>query len=48
VREFIVTKDICVGRAKALANTDYGTGGGTQYYITPSNRSALKKKIFLD
>lgn len=44
VREFIVNQDICVARARALANTDYGDGGGLQYYITPSDRSALKKK----
>ncbi|NHC05065.1 RHS repeat protein [Acinetobacter sp. 187] len=44
VREFIVNQDICVARARALANEDYGDGGGIQYYITPSNRNALKKK----
>jgi RHS repeat-associated protein len=32
VQPYVVKKDTCVAIGRALANTDYGDGGGTQYY----------------
>jgi hypothetical protein len=32
VQPYVVKKDTCVAIGKALANTGYGDGGGTQYY----------------
>jgi len=32
VQAFTLKEDLCVGKAYALANDQYGPGGGTQYY----------------
>jgi len=42
VREFKLTEDICVAKAYALANNQYGSGGGTQYYITTKDRLSME------
>jgi hypothetical protein len=43
LQAFTLKEDICVGKAYALANDQYGPGGGTQYYITAKDRMSLKK-----
>ena len=41
VRAFTLTKDLCVGKAHALANDQYGPGGGLQYFISKKDRRTL-------
>jgi hypothetical protein len=41
VRAFRVRENICVARGKALANPQFGRGGGTQYYFSPSDATKL-------
>ncbi len=38
-------KDLCVAKGKALAQDpkDFGSGGATQYYISPSDSNSLSK-----
>lgn len=43
VRAFTLKEDLCVAVAHALANDQYGPGGGTQYYIGSNDRKRLKK-----
>ncbi len=43
VQVFTLKEDLCVGKAYALANNDYGPGGGTQYYITARDRISMEK-----
>jgi RHS repeat-associated protein len=48
VQAFTLKEDLCVGKAYALANDDYGPGGGTQYYITKKDRKSMKKRSIID
>lgn len=41
VQAFTLTKDLCVGKAYALANDQYGPGGGLQYFISKKDRRTL-------
>lgn len=41
VRLFRVTEDICAARGIAKANPQFGRGGGTQYYVSPSDVAKL-------
>lgn len=41
-------EDLYVGKAYALANYNYGLGGGTQYYITKKDRQNMKKRSIID
>lgn len=43
LQAFTLKEDLCVGKAYALANDQYGTGGGTQYYITAKDRMSMEK-----
>ena len=43
VQAFTLKEDLCVGKAYALANDQYGPGGGTQYYITARDRMGMEK-----
>lgn len=43
VRAFKLKEDLCVAKALALANDQYGPGGGTQYYIASKDRGSMKK-----
>ena len=43
VQKFTLKEDLCVAKAKALANDQYGPGGGTQYYITTKDRMTMEK-----
>jgi RHS repeat-associated protein len=43
VRAFKLKEDLCVAKAYALANDQYGPGGGTQYYIVAKDRKNMKK-----
>jgi len=43
VRAFTLKEDLCVAKAYALANDQYGPDGGTQYYITAKDRKNMKK-----
>jgi len=40
---FVVLEDICVAKGRALNNSHFGVGGGTQYYISPSDTSKIKR-----
>lgn len=42
LRVFRVMENICAARGKALANPQFGKGGGTQYYLSPSDAAKLK------
>jgi hypothetical protein len=42
VRAFHVTAPICVARGIAKANRQFGSGGGTQYYVSPSDANKLR------
>jgi hypothetical protein len=48
VQAFTLKEDLCVGKAQALANDQYGLGGGTQYYITKKDRRSMKKRSIID
>lgn len=41
VRAYRVTEDICVARGTARANSQFGPGGGTQYFVSPTDRGRL-------
>ena len=41
VRAFIVQKDTCMAEGRALANPRLGKGGGTQYFVSPSDTKNL-------
>jgi len=43
VQAFTLKEDLCVGKAYALGNDQYGPGGGTQYYITAKDRMSMEK-----
>jgi hypothetical protein len=42
VQAFKLTKDLRVGKASALANHQYGPGGGLQYFISKKDRRTLE------
>jgi hypothetical protein len=42
VRAFHVTAPLCVARGTAEANRQFGSGGGTQYYVSPSDVNKLR------
>lgn len=41
VRAFHVMEQLCAARGTAKANPQFGTGGGTQYYVSPSDAGKL-------
>lgn len=41
LQAFTLKKDRCVGKAHALANHQYGPGGGLQYFISKKDRRTL-------
>ncbi len=41
VQAFVVMEDICVAKSQALANPQFGPGGGTQYYVARADRLKL-------
>lgn len=41
VRAFLVTEEICAARGTATANPQFGRGGGTQYYVSPTDAGKL-------
>lgn len=41
VRAFRVIQHICAARGTAKANPQFGSGGGTQYYVSPSDAGKL-------
>lgn len=41
VRLFRVREAICVARGQARANPQFGRGGATQYYVSPSDQGKL-------
>lgn len=43
VRAFKLKEDLCVAKSYAMANDQYGPGGGIQYYIGSNDRKRLKK-----
>lgn len=49
VQAYRVNEDICVAKGAAIANKQFGDGGATQYYVSPSDISKLtpgkKRKI---
>ncbi|MDN2673693.1 DUF4150 domain-containing protein [Janthinobacterium sp. SUN026] len=45
VQVYRVNKDICVAKGIATANTQFGSGGATQYYVSPSDISSLTPGI---
>ena len=45
VQVYRVNKDICVAKGMAKANTQFGSGGATQYYVSPSDTSSLTPGI---
>jgi hypothetical protein len=42
VQAYHLTEHLCVARGTALANKDFGSGGGTQYYISPADSGKLR------
>ncbi len=42
VRQFEVTEALCVARGPALANPQFGAGGGVQYYVVEADAGKLK------
>ena len=45
VQVYRVNKDICVAKGMAKANTQFGSGGATQYYVSPSDINSLSPGI---
>jgi len=43
VQAFTLKEDICVAKAYAIANDQYGPGGGTQFYITAKDRKRIEQ-----
>jgi len=41
VRAYQANADLCVAFGKALANPQFGKGGGTQYYVVPADAGKL-------
>jgi len=41
VQAFRVMANVCAARGKALANPQFGRGGGTQYYLSPADVGKL-------
>jgi hypothetical protein len=41
VRAFLVMENICAARGTATANPQFGRGGGTQYYVSPTDAGKL-------
>ncbi len=41
VQAFVVMEDICVAKSQALANPQFGPGGGTQYFVARADRLKL-------
>lgn len=48
LQAFTLKEDLCVGKAYALANDQYGAGGGTQYYITARDRMSMEKRPIME
>ncbi|WP_426197660.1 DUF6531 domain-containing protein [Massilia sp. DWR3-1-1] len=48
VRAFTLKQDLCVAKAYALANDQYGPGEGTQYYIVEKDRKSMKKVSLME
>jgi hypothetical protein len=42
VRAFEVVERLCAARGTARANPQFGSGGGTQYYVSPSDSPKLR------
>ena len=42
VRAFEVVERLCAARGTARANPQFGSGGGTQYYVSESDESRLR------
>lgn len=42
VRAFHVAKPLCVASGKVAANTQFGSGGATQYYVSPADVGQLR------
>jgi hypothetical protein len=42
VKVWRIQEDICVAKGKALANTDHGAGGATQYYVSSQDSGKLR------
>ena len=42
LHKFVVTKDICVAQGVAKNNSNFGAGGGTQYFISNNNKMSIK------
>lgn len=42
VRAFHVVERLCAARGTARANPQFGSGGGIQYYVSPSDESKLR------
>lgn len=42
VRAFEVVERLCAARGTASANPQFGSGGATQYYVSPSDRPKLR------
>jgi hypothetical protein len=43
VSVYRVSEDICVAKGKALSNKQFGPGGATQYYVSPSDAGKLRQ-----
>ena len=48
IAEYRVTKDIYVAYRKALANTQFGDGGFTQYFIADWEHSVVFNNVIYD
>ncbi|GGC25567.1 hypothetical protein GCM10011572_53710 [Pseudoduganella buxea] len=48
VQAFTLKEDLCVGKAFALANHQYGPGGGTQFYVSAKDRTSMEKGPILE
>ena len=48
IAEYRVTKDIYVADRKALANTQFGDGGFTQYFIADWELSVVFNNVIYD
>lgn len=42
VRAFHVLERLCAARGTALANPQFGSGGGIQFYVSPNDRTKLR------
>ena len=48
IAEYVVTSDIVVAYGKALVNTQYGSGGFTQYYIENWAQNVIFNNVVYD